>query len=86
MNKMMITEKCIGCFACANVCPQNAIVFDEETTPSFRIHEKRCNECVGVFAHRQCGEICPVEQAITVNGRAINPANSLSPSVVPCAV
>lgn len=76
---MKITEKCVGCYACYNVCPNRAIAVDPDAKPSFAIHPKRCNECVDQFDSRQCGEICPVEEAITSNDRPLNPVGSLQP-------
>ncbi|CAM4441653.1 4Fe-4S dicluster domain-containing protein [Vibrio agarivorans] len=76
-----INQKCVGCFACYNVCPNRAIAYDQEQHPNFRVHTTRCNQCNGQFDKPQCGEICPVEQAISLNGSPINATGSLTPHI-----
>lgn len=56
-----ITEKCIGCFSCLEVCPKVAI---REVDRVFSISQKRCNECKGHTVGPRCIQICPVEGAI----------------------
>ncbi|MEG1523687.1 MAG: 4Fe-4S binding protein [Clostridia bacterium] len=46
-----ITKNCIGCTACAKICPVEAI--DGEPKQQYAINQKRCVSC-GV-----CGRICP---------------------------
>ncbi|MGY5449541.1 ferredoxin [Agarivorans sp. MS3-6] len=73
---LSITQACIGCFACKEVCPKNAVTVAEQ---GFMIVEHRCDECRSNTNGPQCGQICPVETAITDNqGRALNPPGSLS--------
>lgn len=37
-------ERCIGCHACARVCPHAALTFDE-TVPTYRLHHRACTGC-----------------------------------------
>lgn len=49
-------EKCIGCGACSQTCPPEAITFtDEETTRAIRLSYGICSFC------GRCEEICPWE-------------------------
>ena len=48
---MVITDACIGCGTCQNVCPQNVIV---EGSP-FVIDAHHCLQC------GNCAENCPVQ-------------------------
>lgn len=56
MNNICETEDCTGCFACMNICPQNAISIDrdilDKTIP--KIDAKKCIDC-GL-----CKKVCPV--------------------------
>ncbi len=45
------SEKCIGCEACVAVCPDNAIIMENDTA---RILEDKCRNC------RVCERTCPV--------------------------
>lgn len=46
------TEKCIGCGACADVCPHAVIGINKKT--AFLAQKDRCIECGA------CGKNCPV--------------------------
>lgn len=71
-----ITEHCVSCFACVDVCPSGAIL---ETRPVFTIAEKKCTHCEGAHAVSQCASICPVEGAILDPlGEMANPPGSLT--------
>lgn len=71
-----ITEHCVNCFACLDVCPNEAIL---EARPHFRIEAKKCTECEGAYADPQCASICPIEGAILdAFGVALNPPGSLT--------
>ncbi len=48
-------SKCLGCFACSNVCPSQNIT-REETAESRLIHWKRCKEECDL-----CVEFCPAK-------------------------
>ena len=49
-----VCEKCTGCSACLNICPTNAIEWDESTPEKkVKINEK-CIEC------NLCQKTCPV--------------------------
>jgi hydrogenase-4 component H len=51
-------SKCIGCGACAEVCPPRLIkVTDRGATRSISMDYSRCTYCA------RCQEICPVESA-----------------------
>ncbi|WP_432453332.1 ferredoxin [Agarivorans sp. QJM3NY_29] len=72
---LTITQACIGCFACKEVCPNNAVKASEQ---GFSIVAHRCNECANNVHGPQCAQICPVETAITDSeGVALNPPGSL---------
>jgi len=71
-----IVEKCVNCFACMMVCPNEAIY---EATPHFMVNPRKCTECEGDFDTPQCATICPVEEAIfDAAGAPINPVGSLT--------
>lgn len=71
-----ITDLCVNCFACMDVCPSNAIA---EGSPVFVIDAKKCTHCEGSYADAQCASICPVEGAIlNAFGEAANPPGSLT--------
>ena len=73
---LSITAPCVNCWACVDVCPNDAIV---EAKPHFLIEAKRCTECDGDHADPQCASICPIEGAIlNAQGEAINPPGSLT--------
>jgi len=50
-------EKCIGCAACARVCPPNAITFKDDTEEGYRILQIFLGRCI--FCGR-CQDVCPV--------------------------
>ncbi len=54
----MITDECIGCGACEDVCPNEAIsiVAAEDI---FIIDPDHCTECVGHDVEQQCQAACP---------------------------
>lgn len=71
-----IIESCVNCWACAALCPSNAI---SEARPHFLIDARKCTECEGDFADPQCASICPIEGAILdATGAAANPPGSLT--------
>jgi ferredoxin len=73
---LTITESCINCWACAPVCPNQAIYADD---PVFAIHPDLCTECAAEFPEAQCAAICPIEGAIVDElGVALNPPGSLT--------
>ncbi|MBF0447866.1 MAG: 4Fe-4S binding protein [Magnetococcales bacterium] len=73
---LSITESCVGCWACVDVCPNQAI---EVFRTIFRIVPELCQECEFEFPDSQCAEICPVEEAILDGaGRPVNPLGSLT--------
>lgn len=73
---LSITTPCVNCWACVDVCPNDAII---EAQPHFRIEAKRCTECDGDHAEPQCASICPIEGAIlNAQGEALNPLGSLT--------
>ena len=73
---LQITEACVNCWACVEVCPNEAIY---EDVPHFLIDDGKCTECLGDHAVAQCGAICPIEMAIVNElGEALNPYGSLT--------
>lgn len=73
---LSITDHCVNCYACMDVCPSGAIARGDQ---HFEIDASRCNECMGHYAESQCASICPVEQALLDNnGRVLHPPGSLS--------
>ncbi|MBS1156692.1 MAG: ferredoxin [Proteobacteria bacterium] len=71
-----ITDRCISCWACLTVCPNQAIAHVEGL---FMIDPQHCTECAGDFPDPQCSSICPVEGAIENEwGEPVNPPGSLS--------
>lgn len=70
-----ITERCIQCWACLEICPTQSVV---HANGLFVIDPMSCTECADSFAEAQCASICPVEGAIENEwGDAINPPGSL---------
>ena len=55
---LQITQSCVNCWACVDVCPNDAIYAD---TPHFLIDDGKCTECLGDHADPQCAAICPIE-------------------------
>ncbi|MFW6378763.1 MAG: 4Fe-4S dicluster domain-containing protein [Nanoarchaeota archaeon] len=51
-------EKCIGCGACVNTCPQNVFEMNDENKAE-AVNESDCIAC------RACENACPVD-AITI--------------------
>lgn len=83
---LSIAKSCVGCWACHDVCPNQAIEVQESI---FQIIPELCQECVDDFPDPQCGEICPVEEAILdASGTPLNPMGSLTgvPPVVRLAL
>lgn len=73
---LQIVESCVNCWACVDVCPNDAIY---EDTPHFLIDDRKCTECLGDHAVPQCAAICPIECAIVDEvGAALNPPGSLT--------
>ena len=73
---LQITAQCVNCWACYDVCPNDAIYEDK---PHFLIDDAKCTECLGDHADPQCAAICPIECAIIDElGEALNPPGSLT--------
>ena len=73
---LQITDACVNCWACVDVCPNEAILEDK---PHFLIDDRKCSECLGDFAVPQCAAICPIEMAIVDElGAFLNPPGSLT--------
>ena len=54
----MITEQCVNCGACVDMCPQGGISMGEEVHV---IDPDLCTECVGFHHTQQCARVCPVD-------------------------
>ena len=73
---LSITEACVNCWACVDVCPNTAIY---EADPVFAIDSDKCTECLAEFPEAQCAAICPIECAIVDElGTPLNPLGSLT--------
>ncbi|WP_406611362.1 4Fe-4S dicluster domain-containing protein [Agarivorans sp. JK6] len=73
---LSITQSCIACYACKEVCPSKAITSGDK---QFAVIAHRCDECANNVNGAQCAQICPVENAIVdANGCALNPPGSLT--------
>lgn len=71
-----IIAGCVNCWACAPLCPSDAI---QAAMPHFLIDAQRCTECAGEFADPQCASICPIEGVILDGfGAPVNPPGSLT--------
>ena len=57
-------SSCIGCAACANECPNDAI---SEQISAFTIDPAKCTECIGFFDEPQCVAICPIPKTCIIN-------------------
>jgi len=51
-----ISEECISCGACSDVCPYDAIIEDDD---QYHIDKTKCRSCVP--GEPQCVPVCPVE-------------------------
>lgn len=73
---LQITEACVNCWACVDVCPNEAI---HQDLPHFLIDDQQCTECLGDHAEAQCAAICPIECAIVNElDEPLNPPGSLT--------
>ena len=73
---LRIVDNCVGCSACAPLCPHGAI---RAAARHYVIERARCNECNGDYDEAQCAAICPIEGAIVdASGAALNPPGSLT--------
>ena len=73
---LQITQTCVNCWACVEVCPNEAIYQD---IPHFLVDDQKCTECLGDYADAQCAAICPIECAIVDElGDPLNPPGSLT--------
>jgi formate hydrogenlyase subunit 6/NADH:ubiquinone oxidoreductase subunit I len=72
--------KCLGCFACSNVCPSQNIIREE--TPQLRsIHWKRCKEECDL-----CVEFCPAKALALVPFDEMSEEPTMSFELVPCKI
>lgn len=62
------TEKCVGCGKCVFICPYDAIVWKDVSTPEIII-----DDCMGCGA---CAEVCP-HQAIELRGFEFEPVSEI---------
>ena len=53
-----ITQDCINCAACADVCPNGGIL---RGASAYHIDQNLCTECVGFFTMEQCVAVCPID-------------------------
>jgi coenzyme F420-reducing hydrogenase delta subunit/heterodisulfide reductase subunit C len=62
------TEKCVGCGKCVFICPYDAIVWKDVSTP-----EIKTEDCMGCGA---CALVCP-HQAIEIRGYEFEPVSEI---------
>ncbi|MBF0624474.1 MAG: ferredoxin [Magnetococcales bacterium] len=75
---LSIAWPCTGCTACLPLCP-NAAILIQDQPPGLGIDPGLCTECTDLFAAPQCGEICPVEEALLDDdGVPLHPLGSLT--------
>jgi ferredoxin len=73
---LQIVDSCVNCWACVDVCPNDAIY---EDVPHFLVNDRKCTECLGDHADPQCAAICPIEGAIVNElDEPLNPPGSLT--------
>ncbi len=60
---LYITTACIGCGACRNICPVDAITGEQKA--QHLIDEGRCIECSA------CGRVCPADAVTDIFGTVI---------------
>ena len=53
----MITDECINCGGCMEICENRAIYETEEKS---EIDPSRCTECVGISQRQMCADVCSV--------------------------
>lgn len=56
----MITDDCIGCGACVDECPNEAISVGPDGF-LHRIDPHKCTECVGFNGREACAQACPAD-------------------------
>lgn len=65
---VMITDNCINCDACIEVCPVQAIVGEDESPREdwefTYVKPEKCIECVGHAEEPACAAECPTEDCI----------------------
>jgi ferredoxin len=63
---VMITDECISCGSCIEVCPVMAIVDDSDNPvgETYYVKPEKCIECVNHAPSPQCASNCPTEGAI----------------------
>jgi len=73
-------SKCLGCFSCSNVCPNQNIV-REETPEKRSIHWKRCKEECDL-----CVEFCPAKALTLVPFDPDSVEPTVTFDLVPCKI
>jgi len=68
MKAVYDTEKCVGCGKCVFICPYDAIVWKDVSTP-----EIKTEDCMGCGA---CALVCP-HQAIELRGYEFEPVSEI---------
>ena len=58
-----ITEECINCGCCEDVCPMLAI-HEDPAGGARTVDASRCTECVGLYGRVMCEVECPVDACV----------------------
>ncbi len=74
------TSKCLGCFSCSNVCP-NQNITREETADKRSVHWKKCKEECDL-----CVEFCPGKALMLVPFDAESEEPTLTFDLVSCKI
>ncbi len=61
MSSLSITDRCIACDACRDVCPTDAIEVGDSI---YMIFKSKCVLCVGYCSSPSCIDVCPVDAII----------------------
>ncbi len=64
----MITDACIDCGACLQICPNDGISRGQHKV---MLDATLCTECVGFHSSEQCALVCPIEDVCVRDPAAV---------------